>query len=821
MDKNTEIKKEKVNSKNVNKKQFSGLKKPKYQLNDTQTKQRGVTRTRRISSTKKSETPNGIIPPKYYENSPGNRKQYLWKENSNYHNNERTASYRSIKNLHSSNNVSSSSILGHNVSSENSLHAVQQKPALPAVVNESPKKCHVQAKGQDLTEDVVLKPSDRANSLLEQLLDSKSNRMLQSINPTVETIPTRNSYSPSAPKAENGTGMTPNGVIKHSNENPAPQTKICEQKSPVPSLDLKQNGNVRRRSSKDTLNGEVAKCDNKITPRENGLPPGIKRTSRTVFPGKMEILPESDSDSGKDSHRFERKRHSHRKSMSKSSKSKNSTDADEGAKGLDRQSSLHAAANGLDDVTFAIEERISGEYESSKDEAPNKETPRYMTTICRNHDGRNSGEKLDAVLFCRICVQAVCYKCAFERHKEHDVIPLASAVNLIRVKMAEQKRAIEGSISQMRGRRKKMESNSEEVRKKIKSQFEKVIDRLHEKEDEIMSALDKARQDRLGSLYRLQSRQETCWGQIDAVLKTTDDVKMFEEFSSLSPDTINLGPGSPASHTSCLSPVIVSPRVSVDLHKLQEEIDKIRLLNDEDSSSSGVTPGVNAANDSSRKKKKLCFKLDVTTAGIALRISPNCTIVEYVGSARSSVAQNQPIHIHPPTHGSTMNNSHPYPGVAAMRLRRTQFATVLSDTSITQGKQYWEVSVNRSMEYRLGVGYKHMQGTKTLADEHNSWALCLTYPDRFSAMHKGRKEYIFVASHIANSSKIMRIGLFLDYEKGILSFYNSSNPAEKRHLYTFRTFFNRPVWPLISLRQGKLQIITGLPIPKNLVWKTR
>lgn len=43
-----------------------------------------------------------------------------------------------------------------------------------------------------------------------------------------------------------------------------------------------------------------------------------------------------------------------------------------------------------------------------------------------------------------------------------------------------------------------------------------------------MVALDKTRQDRIGSLYRLQAQNETSWGQIDAVLKTTDDVKMLE-----------------------------------------------------------------------------------------------------------------------------------------------------------------------------------------------------------------------------------------------------------------------------------------------------
>lgn len=53
-----------------------------------------------------------------------------------------------------------------------------------------------------------------------------------------------------------------------------------------------------------------------------------------------------------------------------------------------------------------------------------------------------------------------------------------------------------------------------------------------------MSALDKTKQDKVTALYRLQSQNETSWGQIDAVLKTTDDVKMLQVRVRLEDDSI-------------------------------------------------------------------------------------------------------------------------------------------------------------------------------------------------------------------------------------------------------------------------------------------
>ena len=56
-----------------------------------------------------------------------------------------------------------------------------------------------------------------------------------------------------------------------------------------------------------------------------------------------------------------------------------------------------------------------------------------MISVCPSHDGRHGGEALEAALYCAVCMQSVCYKCAFEKHKDHKITPIQVAAENIRV----------------------------------------------------------------------------------------------------------------------------------------------------------------------------------------------------------------------------------------------------------------------------------------------------------------------------------------------------------------------------------------------------
>jgi len=269
-----------------------------------------------------------------------------------------------------------------------------------------------------------------------------------------------------------------------------------------------------------------------------------------------------------------------------------------------------------------------------------------------------------------------------------------------------------------------------------------------------------------------------------------------------------------------------------DLSLVHDEIEKIqsscfRKFNEYSSNESPIPE--NIINGSSNKK--FDFKLDEITCHALLKILPSGRAVEVVGSEKyhKRISRCTQSMTYPGTNLLHQQKKFQYQAktrkqnlTGNTKYKKAYFATVLGDTSITYGKVYFEVTVNRCMDYKIGISYKHMQGSRIVADEENSWVLNHAYPDRFAAMHKNSKDFVFIPSHAASKAlKITRIGVYLHYERGVLAFYNANNPSDRKHIYTFRTRFNRPVWPAFSLKQGKLTVSTGLDIPKNLTWKAK
>ncbi|XP_034426974.1 erythroid membrane-associated protein [Hippoglossus hippoglossus] len=117
----------------------------------------------------------------------------------------------------------------------------------------------------------------------------------------------------------------------------------------------------------------------------------------------------------------------------------------------------------------------------------------------------------------------------------------------------------------------------------------------------------------------------------------------------------------------------------------------------------------------------------------------------------------------------------------------------------TSGRHYWEVDVGER-DWRLGVakasavrqGFRSLNtvtGYLTLRLERGSDLKALTVP----------------ATSLPQSSVPRRVGVYLDYEQGQLSFYD----AEKRsHLYTFNERFAEELYPVF----GTVEVVNDLVV---------
>ncbi|XP_054610536.1 E3 ubiquitin-protein ligase TRIM47 [Dunckerocampus dactyliophorus] len=124
-----------------------------------------------------------------------------------------------------------------------------------------------------------------------------------------------------------------------------------------------------------------------------------------------------------------------------------------------------------------------------------------------------------------------------------------------------------------------------------------------------------------------------------------------------------------------------------------------------------------------------------------------------------------------------------------LRGRFTRFCGVLATAQYCGGQHYWEVDVRDKGVWYLGVTTEgsNRKGFVTLTPSAGYWSLCLQ--DRLYA--NGEDGRILVADYW-NSP---RVGVYLDYDNGHLSFYDA---VTMKRLYLFDTCFAEPVYPFFS-----------------------
>ncbi|KAM4632499.1 E3 ubiquitin/ISG15 ligase TRIM25-like [Discoglossus pictus] len=131
-----------------------------------------------------------------------------------------------------------------------------------------------------------------------------------------------------------------------------------------------------------------------------------------------------------------------------------------------------------------------------------------------------------------------------------------------------------------------------------------------------------------------------------------------------------------------------------------------------------------------------------------------------------------------------------------------QFTTgqVLSITSFTSGQHYWEVEVSENGLRSIGVAYPSIvkKGPESSIGYNNkSWSL--TWMNKLMGVSHNCE-----CKTVSTTLPMKVLGVYLDYEAGILSFYKVCEPI--RHLHTFTAKFTEPLHLAINVVNGWVTI---------------
>ncbi|KAM8880714.1 E3 ubiquitin-protein ligase TRIM39-like [Synchiropus picturatus] len=374
------------------------------------------------------------------------------------------------------------------------------------------------------------------------------------------------------------------------------------------------------------------------------------------------------------------------------------------------------------------------------------------SNLCRHH-------KKPLEMFCKTDLRPVCNKCSESHHQHHDIVPMVQESKRVKVVL----KKTQSSVKQLiRSRLKK----AEEVRQSVE-QSKKITEKEIERSSEVCQALIGAIQrNQQGLVEELKTRQDEAERRSKELLMALE-----QEISDLQMQ-------------------------SSELHLLEQSRNSLHLV--QSFASVAVPPmrdwtevTVHSDNCMGMVRRsmdtlveacqQLANTMSTAEADMVTQYAVNITLDPATACGWVDVSSN----------GKNVNISKQNKKTLDGPQRFDSCVCVLAKESFVSGRCYWEVQVGDKTDWDLGIAKKSIRrkGQITVRPENGFWSICRRKGGALSSCTSPS-----VTIPLQESPK--RVGVFVDYEEGLVSFYDANT---KTHIYSHRGCnFTEPLYPYFN-----------------------
>lgn len=385
-------------------------------------------------------------------------------------------------------------------------------------------------------------------------------------------------------------------------------------------------------------------------------------------------------------------------------------------------------------------------------------------------------------IYCRQCAVCVCTVCTvIGSHRDHECVSIREAERELRGNLKDEIKQLQEAEQQVKDRVTELAQKKEtfkevlsEAQAGVKQQYSTIKEALEQEEQLALQCVKKEENRVLGGLEEKLCHLHSSLQSIQQGLHTLENLADTRGDNSFKDQAFIM-------EYSKIAQLSGEMGSYVEQFEAPEEVNRPQLRCLQQWTEKRLDTVVINTQSKDRDLNRLLYGtiplLDSDTAHPKLQLSDNSRTVTY-SDAQQAYTEHE--------------------------ARFSSFPQVLSSLAMKGGRWYWEVSVSvDDGRWKVGLCEAQMERKGQKDNSRlgfNSYSWCLACDKRkVEALHNK-------VSVPVDSDGLQRVGVFLDFEDGILSFFNVTPGGSLALMHSYKQRFTNPLYPAFSVSKTQLSI---------------